>query len=138
MAIAVLYDTNGSALGIVGNPLVMVHQSTGGFSHVSSSANLNTGTAVSGSDNPNGSFFYHNSAVLAGTSGGHSALMDIVHRPHASMPWQAYDVVITATQSLSGRVPLTAVAGQWASRILSAFSANGSAPRITTYFDFGS
>lgn len=140
MAIAVLYDPSGSAIAVPSNPLIVQAAApAGGFSQ--STARTDTagtiGTAVSGTASYNGSLFYHNSAVLAGTSGGHSALIDVVHRPNANMPWQTYGVVITATHSLSGRIGLTAVAGQWATRMLSAFSANGSAPAVTTYFDFG-
>ena len=108
-----------------------------GFSHTSGRANLDTGQAITGIGAYYGSVFYHNSAVLDGASGGHSALLDIIHRPHQDMPWQRYDVVITATHSLSGRIPITGVAGYWATRVLSAFSANGSAPSITTFFEFG-
>ena len=85
--------------------------------------------------NRNGALWWDNSAVLAGDSGGHSALIDIMWRPHVDMRWQRYDVVITATHPTTGRVAITAQGGYWLTRTLSAFSANGSAPSITTFFE---
>ena|SRR3990167_7446090 len=124
----------------------MANYGVGGadFSQQTARGNFDSGRSVTA--NPgvmplaamlaSGHMFYENSAIVDGTSGGHSALIDILHRPSPDMLWQSYGTVITATHPLTGKLAISALAGQWMTRTLSAFSANGSAPRITTYFEF--
>ena len=108
------------------------------FSQISARGNFpQSGDVVTApSQLRNAAMWYQNSAVLAGTSGGHSALLDVLWRPHPDVEWQRYDVVITALNAANGRLALTARGSYWMTRTLSAFSANGSAPSITTYFEF--
>jgi hypothetical protein len=111
----------------------------GDFSLVSARANFASGNPVTAfsPERPRpvtGFLYYWNSAVLAGTSGGHSALIDVLARPDPSVPWVVL-ITVTATHSLSGRVVITGFSNYYTTQISSAFSANGSAPSVTTYLD---
>ena len=82
-----------------------------------------------------GHMYFVNSAVLVGTSGGHSALIDVIHRPDPGMPWIRYGEPIEIPHDSAGKIALSAQAGFWMTRTLSGYSANGSAPSITTFFE---
>ena len=75
---------------------------------------------------------YWNSAVVNGTSGGNSAIVDLLVRQHSVAPWIIHST-LTAAHLASGYVTAEGLEGYFAGRIVTAYNVNGSAPSINMF-----